>query len=152
MTFAVQEIFTPILHDIATPPELQMLHDTVPSEISRIDDLVTHARKHRKSIDLSTLVHATNTMKYHEEKSYWYFPTLFILCFVGYNFIPHLHFEILLDQTNSDVSPVATLCLQPHRCPTPFKTRRLQAGIRKLQMVLITSVTTFAAYPLRITP
>jgi hypothetical protein len=152
MNFAVQEIFTPILHDIATSQELQMLHNTVPSEITQIDDLVTHARSHRQSTDLSTLVHATNTMKYHEEKSYWHFPTLFILClsavtlFLTYILKSYWTKLIPIRFTRRNALPSTTSPPDAVQ-DSPSTSNNTNATDDSRQ----DCVTTFAAYPLRLT-
>jgi hypothetical protein len=100
MNFALQEIITPILHDIATSKELQMLHNT--SIWDYTNWWPCNSRQTPSTVNW--LVYTGPRHKHYEvprREILLAFPHTLHPLFVCYNFIPHLHFEILLDQTNS---------------------------------------------------
>jgi hypothetical protein len=109
-------------------------------------------QKKRESIDLSTLVHATNTMKYHEEKSYWHFPTLFILCLSAIilflTYISKSYWTKLITTRFTSLNVLSSTTSPPDAVQDAPSTSR---DTKATDDSHHNCVTTFAAYPLRIT-
>jgi len=118
-------LYTPDKIPVEADFEMQALEEIKPSEVMRLDDVITHMKTRPRTLDVDTLLHIRQFSVQQKQQTQWYFIVTIVFCSVTllvvlcFSLRAHTYNFLLRCFSKPTVSPPDTSVQEDCTPPTP---------------------------------